>query len=185
MKTVQTLRSEFLALKPDKRRKTGSALSTNDFYAFRLNYAKIPSLDQIRKGPNVGDWLAGDDSLRASIHDALEQYTTKIKLYHSTKKPGKKDEVKSVQPHSYELLRKLIHFVYDRSLIKNKTISIQTSRPYSDAESETAIINGESDHAIVYSEFPNKAGYHGFCLGVWEDKVGTITCAEAAQVCRH
>ena len=168
-------------------RKEGSALNYDDFKDFRLNLAvKIPRLDQIRSGFYHNDWLAGSDSLRASIHNALEQYTKKIKSYHSARNPNNKDEVNSMRPHSYRLLRKLVHFVYDCSLIENNTISIQKDRPYYDAESETAIINGESDHTIIYSDgHPYKAGCHDFCLGLWDVKDSNLTCADAAQVCRH
>jgi hypothetical protein len=149
-----------LVTKPENRkRKSGSALTTEDYKAFDLHILEF----------DATSWKkAVDVNLKDYVTNQLKSYKDKILQNNKSLKKRKfsklVNETDLVQSLSHKFLKKLVSFSF-----KNiHQVSAVRERQYGQVSNSVSIITGGIlDQAIIY-----KAGDvdDGFCLGPWEVK---------------
>ena len=171
-------------LHPDLPHRWGSQLGSEDYYGFGLQARLVPTLAELQVA-NPDGWKYGSKDLRMKISKLLETYKTII-----AKHKGNGSVVAFIQPLSLKLFTALKDFYYNESHTHSANIFIEQGRKYSGVKNEVSIINGESDHALVYSKQPDNPKYCSYALAVWEDKklgkpLGAGQSAQVVYICAY
>ena len=144
--------------------KSGADLAAEDCANFDLDILHIPTLSQLEQA-NLGQWIAGDKSLRRHIKTHLHQYTTAI---NKNRDLGLVHDKVDVQPLSHLLLSNIKDVYPYESKQHKSTIKVISNRPYT-ASTNNLITNGESDLVLVYNDCLSGSSSKGYALAVWSD----------------
>ena len=159
--------------------KSGADLAAEDCANFDLDILHVPTLSQLEQA-NLGQWIAGNESLRRQIKTHLDQYTTSI---NKNKDLGLLNDKVDMQSLSHLLLSNIKDAYYHESNQLKSTINVISNRPYI-AKTDHLITNGKSDHVLVYNDCLSGSSSKGYALAVWSDQPINMPLNEAtyAQV---